>query len=216
MSWLSNLAPVLGTGLGALFAAPTGGMSLGMGALIGGATGAGVGSAMAADEANKTNVDLTRETNSTSIELANTAHQREVKDLIAAGLNPILSSKYGGAASPGLTAPSVQSLAPVISSSAAGVRDTAFSKLNLEADLALKRAQIVSTSAQSNKLNTEAVGVAMDNAKKGAGLPADVQAAKNRAWDESSRARRWPWVKAAGVGMKDTGESTLGFLKLVK
>jgi len=32
--------------------------------------------------------------------LSNTAHQREIKDLISAGLNPVLSTKYAGASTP--------------------------------------------------------------------------------------------------------------------
>ena len=58
--------------------------------------------------------------NATAIELANTAHQREVKDLLAAGLNPMLSAGGSGSPTPSMQAAPVSNVvSPAISSALA-------------------------------------------------------------------------------------------------
>ena len=56
---------------------------------------------------NADQIEAARMNNQTAIDLANTAHQREVRDLRDAGLNPILSTHGSGADSPSLQAPNL-------------------------------------------------------------------------------------------------------------
>lgn len=67
--------------------------------ILGGIAG-GVASAWGQFQANETNLDIARENRQWQEMMSSTAHQREVADLKAAGLNPILSVHGGGASTP--------------------------------------------------------------------------------------------------------------------
>lgn len=71
--------------------------------------GAAAASSAAQMYANSQNIKYAQEANLESVALANTAHQREVRDLMAAGLNPILSAHGSGAQTPTLRTPGIQS-----------------------------------------------------------------------------------------------------------
>lgn len=68
--------------------------------------------AKSARERNEQQKKLQQETNDLSINLANTAHQREVADLQAAGLNPVLSAGSGGAVTPQLGTAQIENTMP--------------------------------------------------------------------------------------------------------
>lgn len=112
--------------------------------------------------------------------LSNSAHQRQVADLRRAGLNPILSAKYGGASvPPGATAtgtnvsgaagsmsaaPAVDTVGPALASALNVARTTATNRLT-GAQTRTEAARPGQVEAQT-KLATEQAGAAFEEARQ--------------------------------------------------
>lgn len=117
------------------------------GALITGAAGL-ASSALGAAMQNRTN--------ETSIELANTAHQREVADLRKAGLNPILSATGGhGSSTPSLGAPSIDLGSPINSALSSRLMKAQEMKTLAEASSAATAAKLNDQTYNFNYRNAE-------------------------------------------------------------
>lgn len=92
-----HMLPAIGAGAGALIGGPAG-ASIGMG------LGGMFSQSMGAEDANAANLDIANRQMAFQERMSSTAHQREVADLKAAGLNPILSANAGSSTPSGASA----------------------------------------------------------------------------------------------------------------
>lgn len=119
-----------------------------------------------ADETNAMNMRLSREQMQFQERMSNTAHQREKADLIAAGMNPILTATGGpGASSPG--GASATMIAPEFTSPLKGAGEAALGAMQTVAALKNSQADTENKMQSAALMGQQQVSTAKDIERKG-------------------------------------------------
>lgn len=102
---------------------------------------------------NRANQQLAEDNRQFQADMSGTAHQRQVADLRAAGLNPILSATLGGASSPSGSLATMQDALGLSVSSALQTRRVNADLKNIQAEIKLKKAATRKTDAESGVIS---------------------------------------------------------------
>lgn len=143
-SFVQKVAPLAGAAIGGYFGGPTG-------AAAGASAGSALSSIMGGDEANAQSLQSAREQMAFQERMSSTAYQRAVKDMQAAGLNPMLAFQQGGASTPGGASVQFQNAAGQATSSAAQAAAAAQSIQSIQGN----QAQIEQIRATTDKIRSE-------------------------------------------------------------
>lgn len=97
--------------------------------------------------------------------MSNTSHQREMKDLRLAGLNPILSAKLGGASTPAGAMPNIVNEMAPLENAARSMGDKLY-------NYNVQREQVNNMKLQNNLLREQVKAAEISNARTGLFTPA--------------------------------------------
>ncbi|WNK15077.1 MAG: DNA pilot protein [Microvirus sp.] len=116
--------------------------------------------AVTSERAGNKAAEIQNATNQMSMNMANTAHQREVADLKAAGINPLLSAHGSGLSTPSLTAPTQGAegsarAGNIMGNAMANLPATIIQLMSGQQQIELQRAQTDKTRAENEKISTE-------------------------------------------------------------
>ena len=103
--------------------------------------GAGIGSSITGAKANRQNRELAGQQMEFQERMSNTAHQRQVADLKAAGLNPLLSGT-GGASTPSGATATMQNIGEGISNSAQSLLTASQNQQTIDNNLSKQKVEI--------------------------------------------------------------------------
>ena len=117
--------------------------------MAGGALLGGAASYFGQQETNAMNREMQDKQMAFEERMSSTAHQREVKDLRDAGINPILSAGGGGASTPSVGMPSMSSPGQAGVQGGLSGASSAMSMLQSAKDLQVKDSQIQLNNAQT-------------------------------------------------------------------